>query len=149
MTLLSRRSVLAAALLLARPVQAQNSSPRPEKRVVIKGYDPIAYFVEGRPTRGVPDFTADFDDMTYWFATATHRDMFVSDPDRYAPQFGGLCTISLSMGQLAEPDPEAWAIADGKLYLFSAKAGVTYFQQQTSSIVTKAAEVWPGLHKTQ
>jgi hypothetical protein len=50
---------------------------------------------------------------------------------------------------LAEPDPEAWTIADGKLYLFSAKAGVAYFQQQTASVVAKAVEVWPGLNKRQ
>jgi YHS domain-containing protein len=149
MTVLSRRSVLALALLVACPLHAQNSKPRPEKRVVIGGYDPVAYFTEGRPARGMPEFTADFDDMTYWFASVKHRDMFLSDPDHYAPQFGGLCTVSLSMGQLAEPDPEAWAIADGKLYLFSTKAVVGYFQQQTASIVGRAAEVWPDLHKSQ
>jgi hypothetical protein len=148
MTLLSRRSLLAAVLFASRPLRAENASPRPEKRVVIRGYDPVAYFTEGRPEKGVPEFTADFDDMTYWFTSAKHRDMFVSDPDRYAPQFGGLCTISISLGQLAEPDPEAWAIADGKLYLFSAKAGVAYFHQQTASIVGKATEIWPGLHKS-
>jgi YHS domain-containing protein len=149
MTLLSRRSVLVAVLLVATPLRAQNSSPRAEKRVVIRGYDPVAYFTEGRPVNGTPEFTAEFDDMTFWFANAKHRNMFVSDPDRYAPQFSGLCTISVSMGQVAEPDPEAWAIADGKLYLFSAKAGVAYFRQQPTSVVAKAAQVWPSLQKSQ
>jgi YHS domain-containing protein len=149
MALLSRRFVLVTALLVATPLRAQNSSPRAEKRVVIRGYDPVAYFTEGRPVKGTPEFTADFDDMTFWFVSAKHRDMFLSDPDRYAPQFTGLCTISVSMGLIAEPDPEAWTIADGKLYLFSAKAGVAYFQQQPASVVAKAAQVWPSLHKAQ
>jgi YHS domain-containing protein len=149
MTLVSRRTVLWIALVCATALRAQNLTPRPEKRVVIRGYDPVAYFTDGRPLKGVPEFAADFDDMTYWFASAKHRDMFMSDPDRYAPQFSGLCTISLSMGQLAEPDPEAWAIADGKLYLFSAKAGVAYFQQQPANVIAKAAQVWPSLQKVQ
>ncbi len=149
MTLLSRRTVLMITLISAAPLRAQNSTPRPEKRVVIRGYDPVAYFTEGRPVKGMPEFKADFDDMTYWFVSAKHRDMFMADPDRYAPQFSGLCTISMSMGQLAEPDPEAWAIADGRLYLFSAKAGVAYFQQQPANVIAKAAQVWPSLQKVQ
>jgi hypothetical protein len=149
MALLSRRAMLGVVLVAAIPAMAQNARPGIGKRVVIRGYDPVAYFTEGRPVKGVPEFSADFDEMTFWFANAKHRDMFVSDPDRYAPQFRGLCTISVSMGQIAEPDPEAWAIADGKLFLFSAKAGVAYFQQQPASVVAKAAQVWPSLHKAQ
>ena len=137
------------ALVSAAPLRAQNATHRPEKRVVIRGYDPVAYFTEGRPVKGVAEFAADFDDMTYWFASAKHRDMFMADPDRFAPQFSGLCTISVSMGQLAEPDPEAWAIADGKLYLFSARAGVSYFQQQPANVAAKAGQVWHSLQKVQ
>jgi hypothetical protein len=147
MTLLSRRAMLAMALIPILPATAQNESPRTDKRVAIRGYDPVAYFTDGQPVQGTPDFVAEYDESTYWFRSAEHRGMFVADPDRYAPQFRGLCTISVSLGMVNEPDPEAWAIADGKLYLFQGKEGVAYFQQQTASVVGKAAEVWPGLPK--
>ena len=77
--------------------------------------------------------------------SAEHRTLFVNDPDHYAPQFGGHCTIMVSRGEKYEADPEAWTIADGKLYVFSDKKGVPLFEQQTASIVEKAAKNWPEL----
>ena len=149
MALLSRRVVFAAALLCATPLRAQepqNSGAKPEKRVAIRGYDPVAYYTEQRPVQGVSEFAADFDDATYWFKSAENRALFVADPDRYAPQFGGLCAMTVAHGGIADPDPEAWTIADGKLYLFRAK-GIAMFQQQMASIVSKATENWPSLRK--
>jgi YHS domain-containing protein len=146
MALLSRRSILVAAIIVVSPLRAQNVTPRPEKRVAIRGYDPVAYFTDSRATKGSPEFAAGFDDATYWFASAQHRDTFLADPDRYAPQFGGLCAIMVSQGKSVDPDPEAWAIADGKLYLFRAKEGVPVFKEQTASIVEKAADQWQIMH---
>jgi hypothetical protein len=65
MALLSRRSILVAAIIVVSPLRAQNVTPRPEKRVAIKGYDPVAYFTDSRATKGSPEFAADFDDATY------------------------------------------------------------------------------------
>jgi hypothetical protein len=67
--------------------------------------------------------------------------MFVADPDHYAPQFRGYCTVTLSRGAKYEADPEAWAIADGKLYAFGSKEGVPVFQAQTASIVDNWAKL--------
>jgi YHS domain-containing protein len=147
---LSRRSVLIALPVLG--VIAAHGAPlaaeaAPEKRVALSGYDPVAYFTEGHPEKGLAEYSAAFDDATYWFKSAEHRAMFVADPDHYAPQFKGYCTIMLSRGVKQEADPEAWAIADGKLYVFSVKQGVPLFEQQTASITEKAAANWPELRK--
>jgi hypothetical protein len=118
------------------------------KRVALQGYDPVAYFTDGRPEKGSPEFTAAFDDATYWFKSAEHRARFVADPDRYAPQFSGFCAITISRGAKYEADPEAWAIADGKLYVFGGKESVPMFRRQTASIVEKANENWSELRRT-
>ena len=55
-----------------------------EKRLALKGYDPVSYFTEGRPEQGSAEYQASFDDATYWFKNAEHRALFVADPDRYA-----------------------------------------------------------------
>jgi hypothetical protein len=89
-----------------------------EPRVVLKGYDPVAYFTEGKPTKGDPSLSVDWDDGRYYFASARHRAMFKSDPERYAPQFGGYCTGSMARGVAKEGHPEAWVIRDGRLYVF-------------------------------
>ena len=120
----------------------------------------ITYYRDARPEDVVPglmhvdlggyhvrdiEFSAAFDDATYWFKSAEHRALFVADPDHYAPQFAGYCAINVSRGVKQEADPEAWAIADGKLYVFSAKQGGPIFQQQTAAIVDRATGNWPTL----
>jgi YHS domain-containing protein len=147
----SRRSILVGLPILIKvsggrdPMAAQAASPVVEKRLALSGYDPVSYFTEGHPEKGSAEYSATFDDATYWFKSAEHRMLFVNDPDHYAPQFGGHCTIMVSRGEKYEADPEAWTIADGKLYVFSDKKGVPFFEQQTASIVEKAAKNWPEL----
>ena len=57
--------------------------------VAIKGYDTVAYFTEGRALKGKSEFVHSWNEATWQFASASHRDMFAADPERYAPQFGG------------------------------------------------------------
>ena len=110
-----QHALLAMAILLA----AGTSALAQEKRVMLKGHDPVAYFTEGRPVKGSPQFAHDFDGDRYYFASAANRDKFAADPDRYAPQFGGYCATGIAFGKKAESDPTQWAIVEGKLYVFS------------------------------
>lgn len=87
-------------------------------RVVLKGHDPVAYFTEGRPVMGSPQFMLDWDEQRFYFASGANRDKFMAAPERFAPQFAGYCTGTMARGAKAEADPEAWVIANGRLYLF-------------------------------
>ncbi len=149
---LSRRSfvsVAVAAAFYCGTATAQNASPVPGQRVALKGYDPVSYFTDGKPEKGSGEFTFAFDDTTYWFKSAEHRDKFAADPERYAPQFDGFCAVQLSRGRKVEADPEAWTITNGKLYVFAEERGVPVFQQQAAGIVEKAGENWPKLRTAQ
>lgn len=137
--------VLVAFSLLGTPLAADN--PAPGKRVALSGYDPVSYFTEGRPEKGSTEYSASFDDATYWFKSAENRALFVADPDRYAPRFNGYCAINVSRGVKYEADPQAWAIADGKLWVFGSKRGEAVFRNQTASLIEKASANWPELHK--
>ena len=146
-----RRTILGWSLLgVLAPLRTTHAagerSPTGE-RVALSGYDPVAYFTDNHPVKGSSEFSASFDGTTYWFRDAAHRALFVADPDRYAPQFKGYCTIMVSRNVKQEADPEAWAIADGKLYVFSVKQGVPLFEQQTASITEKATANWPEVRK--
>lgn len=149
---LSRRCFVSAAMAVAfccGNAAAQNMSPIAGQRVALKGYDPISYFTDGKPEKGSSEFTFAFDDTTYWFKNAEHRDKFIADPERYAPQFDGFCALQLSRGLKVEADPEAWTITNGKLYVFSGKGGVPKFQEQPVAIAEKAGENWHQLRTTQ
>ncbi len=56
----------------------------------IEGYDTVAYHTEGRAMKGKAEFSYEWNDANWHFASAENRDLFASDPERYAPQFGGL-----------------------------------------------------------
>jgi len=108
---------LAALLLPVAGCFAQADQSKPV-RVVLKGHDPVAYFTERKPVKGDPKISYDWDGERYLFASAANRGKFAANPERYAPQFGGYCTGTMARGVRAEADPEAWIVADGKLYVF-------------------------------
>ncbi|MCZ6863924.1 MAG: YHS domain-containing (seleno)protein [Alphaproteobacteria bacterium] len=85
--------------------------------VALHGYDTVAYFTEGQPMKGSAEFEKVWQDARWQFASATNRDLFTANPDRYAPQYGGYCSGGLATGEFADVDPEVWTIVDGKLYL--------------------------------
>jgi YHS domain-containing protein len=151
----SRRFVVtglaAVALVASGPVVfAADSLPLVgEERVALKGYDPVSYFTAGRPEKGSGEYKASYDDAVYWFTSPEHRAMFVADPDHYAPQFRGYCTNTVSKGDKHEADPAAWAIADGKLYVFGSQKSLTRFQQEPASMIERATANWAKIHDDQ
>lgn len=86
--------------------------------LVLRGYDPIAYFDEGKPVEGSSEHRYDWAGGTWQFANAKNRDLFAADPERYAPQFGSFCSFAVSKGFTANSSPEAWHIHEDKLYVF-------------------------------
>jgi len=109
-------------------------------RVVLKGYDPVAYFTEGKPVKGDPKLSFDFDEGRYYFASPRHRDMFAANPEKYAPQFGGYCTGSMARGVSNEADPDGWTIRDGKLYVFGAAKWKDVAEKDAAYLPSKVPE---------
>lgn len=57
--------------------------------VAIQGYDPVAYFTEGKAMRGRPEHAFNWNEATWYFVSKKHRDMFAARPEKYAPNHGG------------------------------------------------------------
>ena len=110
-----------------------------ETRLAISGYDPVAYFTDGKPVPGLTEFEHVWHDARWRFASAAHRDLFVGDPNRYAPQYDGYCAMGLAMekGHKATADPEAWVIVDGKLYVMHSLAGRENWLQNVSENIKR------------
>src|SRR5205085_6872278 len=118
-----------------------------ETRLAISGYDPVAYFTEGKPALGKPEFEHVWHDARWRFASAAHRDLFVGDPNHYAPQYDGYCAMGLAMekGHKATVNPEVWVIADGKLYLMHSLAGRETWLQNVTENIKRDDENWPSV----
>ena len=113
-----RRAALAliAALIAPTVVLAQRVN-NDRRGLAVKGYDVVAYFVDGRAVPGQEAFEHAVGGVRYRFASAANRDRFAQDPQRYAPQYGGFCAYAVSKGYTADTDPQAWRIVDGRLFL--------------------------------
>ena len=107
-------------LLFTTATMAQKDEDSPvfsTKEGAIKGYDPVAYFTDGKPVKGQKAITFQYQGATWHFATQAHRDVFAQSPEKYAPVYGGWCAYGWAQGYPAKIEPEAWSIVDGKLYL--------------------------------
>ena len=87
--------------------------------IAIGGWDTVAYFTDNRAVAGSSEFSHEWQEATWLFSSAEHRDLFAADPEAYAPQFGGWCAYALSQGEYAaEVDPEAaWTVHEDQLFL--------------------------------
>jgi YHS domain-containing protein len=109
-----------AALAACADAQSKNKNFNPvfsTSEGAIRGYDPVAYFTDGKPLKGQKDITYDWGGGTWHFASTAHRDSFQLAPEKYTPEYGGYCAYGWSRGYPAEIDPKAWTIVDDKLYL--------------------------------
>lgn len=134
-------ATLAALWLVAAPAHSGEFFER--DGVALRGHDPVAYFTQGKPARGSPEHQAEYQGSTFHFASKAHRDAFAADPARYAPQYGGFCAFGTAGGYKAAIDPQAWTIADGKLYLNYNAAVQKQWSADIAGFVAKADKNWP------
>ncbi len=85
--------------------------------LALQGYDPVAYFTDGKPTKGNWKITTLHEDATYRFASKEHKAAFEADPEAYLPEYGGYCAFGAAMGFKFDGDPNYWRIVDGELFL--------------------------------
>jgi len=112
----------------------------------INGYDPVAYFLQGKPVEGKSDFTHSYMGANWRFASAGNRDKFAAMPEKFAPQYGGYCAWAVSQGYTASTDPQAWKIVDGKLYLNYSKGVQKQWQDGgPRKLIAAGDRNWPKL----
>ncbi len=136
--------LLAAALFAfaAVPALADQINHYVKDGYAIGGTDPVAYQTEGRPVAGSDEFTAEYDGVTWKFASAANRDAFLADPAKYAPAYGGFCATGMSFGQKIPIDPAYWRIVDGKLYLNNSSAAQRVFLEDVPGTISRADGHW-------
>ena len=113
--------------------------------IALKGFDPVAYFREGKPIGGSANFTYEWGKAKWRFSSQENRDLFAQNPEKYAPQYGGFCAWAVSEGYTAPIDPHAWKIVNGKLYLNFNRNIQRRWERDISGHITKGDRNWPGL----
>jgi hypothetical protein len=113
--------------------------------VAIMGYDPVAYFTENRAVKGSEEYSYEWLGTPWHFANSKHREMFMSEPVKYAPQYGGYCAgeVAINSSVTVNVDPEAFKIIDGKLYLIYDVGNADKFADHADELVPKGDANWP------
>jgi YHS domain-containing protein len=114
--------------------------------VILKGYDAVAYFKQGKPVKGNSAIKSTYQGATYLFASSANKADFDKDPARYAPQYGAFCSYGVANGIVADIEgPDAFAVYKGRLYLCGNQAALKGFKTNIDSNIEKADANWRQL----
>lgn len=141
-----RPAVLTAVALLVTTLGQASAGQYFERNgTAIDGYDPVAYFTDRKPVKGLPEFISEYKGSTFYFTSAAHREAFVSDPEKFAPQYGGYCAYGMAKGYKAAIDPAAFTVAGDKLYLNYSETVRAQWLSDIPGYVLKADMNWPDI----
>ena len=139
---------LLAILLTAVPSVADTLQFATENGA-IDGFDPVSYFSDARPERGDPGITANWNGVDWHFTSEQHRDAFVANPEKYAPQYGGFCALGMAHGGDVPTDPEAWTIWKGKLYFNMIDEVRTTWLYNPDKLIERADRKWQAMNNVE
>ena len=117
--------------------------------VGLRGYDPVAYFTEGKAIKGDPKFTSTYGSAIYEFKSGENKAAFDKEPAKYAPQYGGYCAMAMTMGKLEDADPNFFLVHDGKLLVQRNEKAHMMFMKDPSGNHQKADQWWAKLQQGQ
>jgi YHS domain-containing protein len=113
-----------------------------DSRVLLKGADVVAYFVDGKYLAGNPQFSSQYEAVTFRFASAEHKALFDKEPTAYLPQFGGYCANGIAYAIPWGGDADTWKIIDGKLYIFGGQGSKDAFALDEKKNLALAEAYW-------
>lgn len=139
------------ALLTAAPIFGQTKSlvNVDKSGIALQGYDPVAFFTEGRPVKGSPGFESKYGGARYFFASAANKALFDGSPAKYEPQFGGFCAYGVAHGKKVPVEIEAFQIVDGRLLMQYDLGIKKEFNKDPQGNLQKADKNWPGILEEQ
>jgi YHS domain-containing protein len=113
-----------------------------EKGVILKGYDAVAYFKQGKAVKGDPKYSSTYGGATYYFASASDKEEFDKSPAKYKPQYGGYCADAMKKGLFHDIDPNQFFVYKGKLYVCTGAEQIKDFESAPDSNIKKADKKW-------
>jgi YHS domain-containing protein len=116
-----------------RPVNAARAGD--DARLMLRGYDVVAYVTLSQPVPGIAQHRADFEGVTYFFANAQHLAQFQREPARYQPAYHGYDAMRMA-------DPTVWRIVEGRVFLFADGASKAAFELDLAANIALADKYW-------
>lgn len=134
-----------SALVFSGMVLAGVDSDVDENGVILAGHDAVAYFTMQKAIEGKATITAVYNDAIYRFSNENHRDLFVKNPEKYAPAYGGFCAYGATFGKKFAVDGKAFKVVDGKLYVNKNLQVGEAWKEDIPKHIKEADGYWPGI----
>jgi YHS domain-containing protein len=115
--------------------------------VILDGYDPVAFFTDGKPVLGSDAFQSTYRGAIYHFASADDKSMFDQEPAKYEPQFGAFCAYAVSVGRTAPIDVNTFSIVNGRLVVQHNSRAVGLWNKDPQGNLKLADKYWPAVAK--
>jgi YHS domain-containing protein len=112
------------------------------KQGAIKGYDSVSYFNSRKGRRGSSEITYQWYGTNWRFKTEENKALFVDDPSKYAPQFGGYCATAMAKNAIVASDPKISVVYEGKLYLFYSKSAKDTWKRGKERNIVSGEKFW-------
>lgn len=132
-------------LMMAANILAQKSEVFTTADGAIRGYDPVAYFKDAKPVKGEKKFVYSWKSANWYFANQQNLDLFKSNPEKFAPQYGGYCAYGTAAGHKAPTEPQTWTIVNDKLYLNYNDEVKGMWVKDKPGYIKKANQNWPAI----
>ena len=145
MKFLKSISISLALLVSANALAADPIETGTFNNKAIYGYHTVAYFTQNKAVKGDKKISTQWRGADWFFSSAEHKAMFVADPEKYAPQYGGYCAYAMSDGRLVGIDEDAFTILDGKLYLNYSMSVMNEWRTNTDLFIKEADAEYPKL----
>lgn len=150
MSLNAFRSAALALALLAPAAAMAADEHFLTGEVAAAGHDVVAYHTMSKPVPGDAAYSATYQGVTWHFSSAENRDLFTADPAKYAPAYGGWCSVGAAKGKKIAIDPAFFAVVDGQLYLNSSQAAhENVFLQDVPGTISKGEGNWKRIFATE
>jgi len=138
------------ALAVAPAAMAEDDSPvytGTFSNDAIQGYDAVSYFKQGQEVKGDKKFTTRYKGAEWKFSSLENLNAFISNPEKYAPQYGGHCAWAAAQGETAKGDAKHWSIVDDKLYLNNNGDIQSQWEADRRNLISQADAKWPDVIK--
>ena len=106
--------------------------------VVIDGYDLVAYFDDKSATKGSREHAVRYGGNIYYFANDDHQQMFIQNPAKYLPRFGGFCPVNLRQGKAEKGNAKQFVVHEGRLYICASASAHETFKDNPEAVIDKA-----------
>ncbi len=137
-----------SAPLALRAATADRILVNTQTGLALSGFDPVAYFTDGKPEFGRPDMELSLGGAVWRFRNEGNRAAFSEHPDVYMPRFGGYDPVAIARGTSVPGHPLFWSVVGGRLYLFYSDTARTAFAADPGGVIERATRKWPDVART-